>query len=121
MCRQLLDPGPDSLQRHAQSLCAVLEPAAEIITFLPHFLECGVVARTIFPIKFVDRKNVMAVKAATIQFPQAEHASGAPVTVGKWVDRFKLMMHDSRAYDRRNPRRMYVPPLQQFRHHRLHL
>src|SRR5438067_1947951 len=47
MCGQLLNPGPDSLQRHPQSLGAVLEPAAEVITFLSHFLECGVVARKV--------------------------------------------------------------------------
>jgi hypothetical protein len=41
--------------------------------------------------KFVDRKDVMAVEAAPIQFPQTKHAAGASVAVGKWVNCFKPM------------------------------
>src|ERR1700686_4065546 len=100
MRRQFLNSAPDSFQGHPQSFCAVLEPARQRLLVLLRLLQRGVIARAVLPIKFVDRKDVMIVEAASIQFPQAEHASGAPVAIGKGVDRFKLMMEDWRAQNR---------------------
>ena len=63
---QLLNSAPDALQRYAQPVSAVLEPTGEIAVLLPHFCQSGIIARPVFPIKFVDRKNVVIVEAAQI-------------------------------------------------------
>ncbi len=120
LCRQFLDPAPDSLQRATQSFRAVLKPAREIVIFLANVFQGRIITRPILPIKFVDRKNVMVVETAPIKFPQTQHSAGPSVAVGKWVNRFKLVMHDGRTENRRNFCRIVVPPPQQVGHHRLH-
>src|SRR2546421_9357191 len=102
MRRQFLNPAPDSFQGHAQSLYAVLEPARPRLLLPLRLLQGGVIARAVLPIKFVDRKDVGMVEAAPIQFPQAEHAAGASVAIGKGVDRFKRTMQDGGAQNRRD-------------------
>lgn len=72
----------------------VFKPGCEVVAFLSDCVECRIVARAIFPVKFIDGKDVVGIKAAAIKFPERQGAAGASIAIGKGVDGFKAMMED---------------------------
>src|SRR5215212_11663489 len=89
---EFLDPAPDTLESRPQSFGAVLEPTGEVALFLRDVFQGGVIPGPIFPVEFVDGKNVVAVEPAAIQLPQTEHAPRPAVAVGEGMNGLELVV-----------------------------
>ena len=95
----------------SQSLRTVFQPGRHILSGMAHPRQRGIIPWPIFPVVFIHRKNVMGVKATSIQLPQGKCSTGAAVAVGEGMDSLETIMENGRAEDRRELWRSWNKPV----------
>jgi len=63
---QVLDPAPHSFERQVKRLGGVFQPSGKLSSMLVHRVQGLVITWPVFPIDFVNREDMMSIKALPV-------------------------------------------------------
>lgn len=65
-CGDCLYSQPGPLQSLLQAFGTILQPTAQVVSFSAYRCQCSVIARPVFPVIFIDGKDVVGVEPAPV-------------------------------------------------------